>query len=113
MASNTFLFLPIGALLAPPQGSPKRVRALVQAVWVALTLAAGYEVGRLFLPRHSPGITNMLIESFGAWLGFVVACRAWDNLRMNTLAPSGGNGSQPNSQRACWQQIPTGLEGQV
>lgn len=47
---------------------------------VALTLAiaAIIETGQLFLPSRYASVTDVLVESFGAWLGVI----AWDKSRM-------------------------------
>ena len=112
MVGNTLLFLPVGALLASPNSSPKRGLAEVQVVAVAFTVAAGLEVSRLCLPKHHLGITNILIASFGAWLGFVVASRAWDN-RMAPCVAGGSEadgGKDPTSRIATPPCTPMGSE---
>jgi VanZ family protein len=64
----------VGALLTPRSAGRRWARPLVLVA--AAALAAGLEAGQLILPTHYASITDVLIATFGAWIGFVVARRA-------------------------------------
>jgi glycopeptide antibiotics resistance protein len=67
------LFLPLGALLVPrsaAQGRPGLWRALL----AGLLLSGLFEVGQLFIPDRTCSTSDVLVETTGAVLGFVL-CR--------------------------------------
>jgi glycopeptide antibiotics resistance protein len=66
---RVLLFAPLGALLASLVNR-RRPEALV-AVCAAL-LALGIEAGQLFLPDRYPSVTDVLLETVGAWAGAVL-----------------------------------------
>jgi VanZ family protein len=94
---KTALFFLLGLLLAAP--SPQaRSWARWRVVLLAALLAAGIEVGQAFLPTRYPSLTDVLIETFGAWLGALAAGPLAKRLesrepltttRQNTQTPSG------------------------
>ncbi|MCE9529630.1 MAG: VanZ family protein [Planctomycetes bacterium] len=69
---KTLLFVPFGLFLGSAGATRADARLVVSAAFVfALVL----EVGQLFLHHHNPGISDMIIEPFGAWLGCLAASR--------------------------------------
>ncbi len=67
------LFLPLGVLLtlALPPALQRRGWGVV--VLLAAGMAAAIEAGQLFLPTRYASITDILVESCGAWIGVVIA----------------------------------------
>ena len=79
------LFVPLGVLLTlalPGRG--------VLVVGLAALVAAGIEAGQLFLPTRYASVTDVLIESGGAWVGLVVTRQARQLIGQNTAIASGG-----------------------
>jgi glycopeptide antibiotics resistance protein len=74
IAQKAVLFVPVGALLTAGSAGRRWARPLV--LIAAADLAAGLEAGQLMLPTRYASITDVLIETFGAWIGFAVAGRA-------------------------------------
>ncbi len=66
------LFVPLGALLAPP--SPARVWSQAGfAGWLAATaIALILEMGQLFLPTRYASLTDVLVAAAASWLGLVI-----------------------------------------
>ena len=75
------LFVPLGALLAPPPPARAWGRAGF-AGWLAATgIAAILETGQLFLPGRHASLTDILVAGAAAWLGLALTCRLRDVLR--------------------------------
>jgi VanZ family protein len=77
---KTLLFFLLGALLTPPRPAPgwrTGVLVLVSAALLAVTL----EAGQLFLPSRYASVTDVLVETFGATLGFVLASKCHSALQ--------------------------------
>jgi glycopeptide antibiotics resistance protein len=79
-ALNQFLwrsasFAPLGILLAQAFGSRQRRGELLTVV-AALALSAVIEIGQYFIPERHPSVTDLLIETLGAWLGYHLARHA-------------------------------------
>ncbi len=71
---KTLLFVPVGVVWARAYPAARRsVRLLMTLATVGL--ATGLEAGQLFLPSRFAGVTDVLIECGGAWLGFIVTAR--------------------------------------
>jgi glycopeptide antibiotics resistance protein len=68
---KTLLFAPLGMLL----NSLILSRRPGWIIAIAFVVAGVLELGQLFLPSRNPGITDLLIEPFGAWLGYQVSNR--------------------------------------
>jgi glycopeptide antibiotics resistance protein len=75
MFSKIVLFMPVGLFLSLVlrEADPRRASLLV--VLLAAMLATTFEAGQLFLPSRYASVTDVLLETLGVWLGFVVACR--------------------------------------
>lgn len=75
MWSKIVLFMPAGVFVAPVlrRVDPRRAGFLVVAL--AAVLATTFEAGQLFLPSRYASVTDVLLETLGVWLGFVVARR--------------------------------------
>lgn len=69
---KTLAFMPLGVLFALAQTRLYDVRAYRRLLLTAISLALVIEIGRYFLPSRSPSTTDLLISSFGAWLGFAL-----------------------------------------
>lgn len=63
-------FVPLGVLMAWKEGVLFRPWATTRLLAVAATMALALQVGRYFLPGHSPSTTDILIFTIGAWLGY-------------------------------------------
>jgi len=74
---KTLLFLPLGALLALGVFVPERGHGIAPAVLVGLLASAILEAGQLALPGRFASFTDVLVETTGAWLGAVLARRAY------------------------------------
>jgi glycopeptide antibiotics resistance protein len=72
---KVLLFVPLGALLTL-MFHPTRWGRGSLVLLTAAVVAAGLEAGQLFLPSRYPSVTDVLVESSGAWLGLVVTRRA-------------------------------------
>jgi VanZ family protein len=80
---KVLLFFPLGAILAiTPWLASRRVTGARVVLGTGL-LATGFEAGQLFLPTRYASVTDVLIESFGAWLGFMVTARVWPIFQVN------------------------------
>jgi VanZ family protein len=89
------LFVPLGALLTltlPPTTRVRRGLVLL----VAGLVAASLEAGQLFLPTRYPSVTDVLVETSGAWVGLTVTARA--RILLGAVAPS--QGAPPPSEVA-------------
>jgi glycopeptide antibiotics resistance protein len=75
MASKIALFMPAGVFLAPLRRQADQRLAGFLVVLLGAMLATIFEAGQLFLPNRYASVTDVLLETFGLWLGFVVACR--------------------------------------
>ena len=71
MLDKTLLFVPFGLLLT----AVVNARSTWLVVASALLLALMLEAGQFFLLRHTPGISDLILEPIGAWLGCLVAPR--------------------------------------
>lgn len=67
------LFLPLGGLLAV---WPLRARGRLAGFAPALYLAIAFEVGQIFIAGRSPDITDLLVQSAAAAIGWTVVRRA-------------------------------------
>jgi VanZ family protein len=89
MVRKTLLFVPLGLLMASLNKSRERQRAehwalqgrerkrpeFLSLLWVllaALTVAGIVEIGLAFLPSRYPSVTDVLLETSGASIGFVL-----------------------------------------
>jgi glycopeptide antibiotics resistance protein len=77
IVQKTALFIPFGLLWPSVSSSRFDVHF---GVGSALLLATIIEIGQAFLPDHHPGVSDLLIETFGAWIGCIAAKR----LRVST-----------------------------
>jgi glycopeptide antibiotics resistance protein len=75
ICSKTVVFLPFGALLAWLGFGPKGRGGGLLVLAPAILLTTALEGGQLFLPTRYASVTDVLIESFGVWLGFIVVRR--------------------------------------
>ena len=78
------LFVPLGVLLTVALPAAARGRG-VKVVVLAALVAAGIEAGQLFLPTRYASLTDVLIESSGAWVGLVVTRQARSLMGAATL----------------------------
>jgi glycopeptide antibiotics resistance protein len=73
LVHKTLLFVPLGALLGfVLHGVPPR-RTGVMVVLAAALVATTLEAGQLFLPTRYASVTDIIVESSGAWLGWLLA----------------------------------------
>jgi glycopeptide antibiotics resistance protein len=75
IASKITFFLVLGLLLPIPTKKADAYGSIV-VVSFALVLTTTFEAGQLFLPSRYPSVTDVLIEAFGVYLGFVAGRRA-------------------------------------
>ena len=76
-------FLPAGLLLPAAFGWEMKKHAGIRVVLLVAAWAVVIEVGQAFLPTRYPSLTDVLVESLGAWLGY------WCGRRLR----DGGKGS--------------------
>jgi VanZ family protein len=69
-------FAPLGMLLAARLRDLYAPGGSLAVVLLALLVTAVMEAGQLYLPSRVPGVTDMLIECAGAWLGFIATRQA-------------------------------------
>src|SRR5262249_33702757 len=67
---KTLTFLPLGLLCALASQRLFRPRAALAVVAVALLAALVIEAGRHFLPPRNASLPDVILQGFGAWLGF-------------------------------------------
>jgi len=65
-------FVPLGVLAALCLRRQHGHGAGLLVLGAALVLALGFEIGQCFLPGRGADVTDVLIEGFGAWLGFAL-----------------------------------------
>ena len=68
MLQKTLLFMPVGLLLS--QTTASRFNWAI-VVGFAFLFALILETGQFFLPQRHPVVSDVLVETFGAWLGLV------------------------------------------
>jgi VanZ family protein len=73
--SRLALFLPAGLLLPAALGWQTNRAAGIRVVLLVAAWAVVIEVGQAFLPTRYPSLTDVLVETLGAWLGFWCARR--------------------------------------
>jgi glycopeptide antibiotics resistance protein len=83
---KTLLFLPLGALLALAFSRYSARRTGLLVVLAAAVLAALIEAGQLFLPTRYASITDVIVESGGAWIGQAVALHVRSRLAARPVA---------------------------
>jgi glycopeptide antibiotics resistance protein len=75
MVSKVALFMPAGLFLAPVRRQADQRLAGFLIVLLGAMLATTFETAQLFLPSRYAGVTDVLLETLGVWLGFVVGRR--------------------------------------
>jgi glycopeptide antibiotics resistance protein len=70
-------FAPLGVIMALSLRKGNRSGGSLLVVFLALAAGLGIEAGQYFIPSRHPSTTDLLVESFGAWLGFAVARHVW------------------------------------
>jgi glycopeptide antibiotics resistance protein len=73
---KVLLFIPFGVLFALVLPSTSRNRAGLLVLLAAALVAAGIEAGQLFLLMRSSSLTDILVESGGAWIGLAMTRHA-------------------------------------
>jgi glycopeptide antibiotics resistance protein len=81
------LFMPLGALLAPPPPARAWSRAGLFRWFGAIGAAFVMELGQSFLFSRHPGLTDVLVASTAAWLGLALTCRLRNAPRAETGIP--------------------------
>jgi glycopeptide antibiotics resistance protein len=81
-------FAPLGIIMAFALRRGERPSGSPLVVFVALVVSLAIEAGQFFIPARHPSTTDLLIESFGAWLGFAAARHVAAALRADA-GPSG------------------------
>jgi VanZ family protein len=71
--TKSLTFVPLGVALALRLRDLYERWAALRVVLLAFAVTVLIEAGQLYLPTRTPGVTDMLIETAGAWLGFVAA----------------------------------------
>jgi VanZ family protein len=78
LISRLALFLPAGLLLPEALGWETDRAAGARVVLAVAVWAAMIEIGQAFLPTRYPSLTDVLVESLGAWFGYRCAERLRD-----------------------------------
>ncbi len=76
MLKKIVLWVPVGALLFLSLRRSERGFTAPTALLMALAFAVVIEAGQLFLPTRWPSVTDVVLETGGAWLGLAGARRA-------------------------------------
>jgi VanZ family protein len=74
--------LPLGVVLAVYWHDVSWTIAARRVLGAALVVSVALAVGKYFLPERYPSTTDMLIQCFGAWLGFTLTSYLWHLLRV-------------------------------
>jgi glycopeptide antibiotics resistance protein len=90
--TKTLLFLPVGALLA------RRGRSTLAGFLAGLALSTALEVGQLGLPTRYASVTDVLVETSGAWLGCFLA-RRLATVLSHPDVPEGSHAYMPAASR--------------
>ena len=85
---RSLAFAPLGVLMAVAFGRRERLGAAI-TVLTTLVLGTVIEAGQYFIPERHPGTTDLLIQTFGAWLGFRLARHVAHTLQADTNEPRG------------------------
>ena len=85
ITDKTLLFLPLGLLLTLTIPVARQGRSRHVVFLAVFATALLFECGQLFLPTRYFGVTDILIETFGGWLG----CRFAALLVRATASPAG------------------------
>jgi len=96
---KTLLFLPLGALFALSLPAAWKWRSGLLALSGTLGIAVILEAGQLFLPSRYPGCTDILIELFGGWVGYVLVKRG-GTTRVCLLSSRWSRGREVNPKSA-------------
>jgi glycopeptide antibiotics resistance protein len=75
MLSKIVLFMPVGLFLVPVYRQADARLGGLLVVLLGAMLTTTFEAGQLFLPSRYASVTDVLLETLGLWLGFVVARR--------------------------------------
>jgi glycopeptide antibiotics resistance protein len=78
------LFVPLGVLPVICLRGFEGPSAGLLVLLAGLVAALAIELGQCFLPNRFPGITDVLLEGFGAWLGYLLARHVQSSLRAET-----------------------------
>ena len=108
LVHKVLLFVPLGALLTLTLPSTVRGRGALVVLAAAL-LAATLELGQLFLPSRYTSVTDVLVESSGAWVGFLLTRRAQALLTPSPVVQARPGGA--NSSTAVRAPLPTHVHG--
>jgi glycopeptide antibiotics resistance protein len=87
MLSKIVLFMPAGLFLALLRLPTDQRLAGLFVVLLGAMLATTFEAGQLFLPTRYASVTDVLLETLGFWLGFVVARRVVAGLASDQYPP--------------------------
>src|SRR6185369_2326892 len=70
ICSKIVMFMPLGGLLAISLFGQGRRYSTIAAVISAFTVAMLLETGQLLLPTRYASVTDVIIETFGGWVGY-------------------------------------------
>jgi VanZ family protein len=70
-------YFPVGLILPLVVGRPGKVGVGFLVIALVAACAVMVEIGQAFLPTRTPSLTDVLVESLGAWLGYWCASRLW------------------------------------
>jgi glycopeptide antibiotics resistance protein len=90
-------FLPLGAFLGLAFGRRERLGEAI-CVLAALPFGTLIEFGQYFIPERHPSVTDLLIQTFGAWLGCRLVRHVGRALEVAPDAPDRAGSSAATSQ---------------
>jgi VanZ family protein len=75
LVSKLALYVPAGLILPHVFGWRTNLTGGIRVVLAVALWAIFIEIGQAFLPNRYPSLTDVLIETLGAWFGFLCATR--------------------------------------
>jgi glycopeptide antibiotics resistance protein len=75
IVSRLALYMPAGMILPLAMGWKTTKATAIRVVLTVAVWAVAVEIGQALLPSRYPSLTDVLVESLGAWLGYLCAQR--------------------------------------
>jgi VanZ family protein len=75
LVSKLALYVPAGLILPHVFGWRTKLTGGIRVVLAVAVWAMLIEIGQAFLPNRYPSLTDVLVETLGAWFGFLCATR--------------------------------------
>jgi glycopeptide antibiotics resistance protein len=76
VCTKVVLFIPAGVLLATLRSRSRRFDPGLWVIALAVMMTTLLEAGQFFLPTRFASISDVIVESFGVWFGFLIGRRS-------------------------------------